>query len=443
MDLRMRLVRRLTGFSFLLVAAACVLVVASLLEDVGEEIEASARLAELMLGVSQMQQHGPDAVRRMLDEGGLRHLAVSFDRPDIEQLPRSGATPFARWVAGWLALGQRELLHERRVAIGDEVLLIRPDPLSEIEEILQDSGRMLGIFVVFALATIAAAWRTVQRALQPVQALEQGLARLAGGERQALLPRFELNEFRRIAGAIERLADALEAARAKERSLGRRLIELQESERRDLARELHDEFGQALTAVGVAAAYIERHADGAAPQVLVECAREIRGEASNMSAHVRSLLTQLRPHGLEGLGMVDALAELLDGWRQREPGITLVANLPARLPPLAPAAALALYRTVQEALTNVRRHSGASCVEVRLAERDRRVVLTVGDDGCGCDAATLACSAGGLLGMRERAAMAGGEVRIETAAGGGMRIELAVPAGREGDEDNDSHPVAG
>ncbi|HRP97689.1 MAG TPA: sensor histidine kinase [Rhodocyclaceae bacterium] len=443
MDLRKRLVGRLAAFSLLLLAAACALVVAGMREDVAEEIEASSRLAELMLGVSEMKERGPDAVRRMLDAGGLRHLAVSFDRPDMEQVRRSGATPLAGWVAGWLPLGHRELLGERRIALGDEVLVIRPDPLSEIDEILQESGRMIGIFAVFVLVTIAAAWRTVQRALTPVQAIERGLGRLAQGERQALLPQFELNEFRRIAGAIERLAEALQTARMNERRLGRRLIELQEAERRELARELHDEFGQALTAVGVAAAYIERHAGTAASEQLVECAREIRSASSNMAGHVRGLLRQLRPHGLEGLGMVDALDELLEGWRQREPGIALVASLPEQLPPLSPTAALALYRTVQEALTNVRRHSGAARVELRLAVVGRQVVLSIADDGCGCDAAAPSGSAGGLLGMRERAAMAGGELAIETVAGGGMRIELAVPAGREGDENDDSHPLAG
>lgn len=443
MDLRMRLVGRLAGFSLMLLLAACALVAVTLIEDVAEEIEASSRLAELMLGVSELERHGPDAVRRMLDEGGLRHLSVSLERSDPEQLPHSGAGLLARSVAAWMPRSNPDLLRERRIAIADDVLVIRPDPLSEIEEVLQESGRMIGIFIVFALATIVAAWRTVQRALQPVRALEEGLARLARGEAHALLPAFELNEFRRIGQAIDRLADALGEARENERQLGRRLIELQESERRELARELHDEFGQALTAVGVAAAFIERHAGSATVDELGECAREIRSEAAHMSEHVRGLLRQLRPHGLEGLGMVDALAELLDGWRQREPAVELAARLPPRLPSLSAAAGLAVYRTLQEALTNVRRHSGASRVTVHLSAEQTGVRLTVADDGRGCSADTLSQSAGGVLGMRERAAMAGGTVVIAATPEGGLTVELWVPTDDEGDEDDDSHPVAG
>lgn len=443
MDLRVRLVGRLVAFSAILLAAACMLVVIALLEDVAEEVEASSRLAELMLGVSKLKEHGPDSVRSMLEEGGLRHLAVSFDRSDMEQVHHSGAGATARWVAERIPRGNPELIRERRIALGDEALVIRPDPLSEVEEILRESGRMIGIFIVFALATIVAAWRTVQRALRPVRAFEEGLARLAQGDPRALLPEFELNEFRRIARGIDRLADALAESRANERKLGRRLIQLQESERRELARELHDEFGQTLTAIGVAAAFIERHAASAGPDALAESARDIRSESGRMSEHVRSLLKQLRPHGLEGLGMVDALAELLDGWRQREAAIELVAELPDRLPRLSAVAGLAIYRTLQEALTNVRRHSGASRAEVRLVGRGGCVVLSVVDDGCGCSAETLAQSAGGLLGMRERAAMAGGRVSVETMPGGGLKVELSVPAEEEGDEGHDSHPVAG
>lgn len=443
MDLRMRLVGRLAGFSLVLLLAACALVVVALLEDVAEEVEASSRLAELMLAVSELKDHGPDTVRQMLDEGGLRHLGVSLERSDMEQLQHSGAGLIARRVADWLPRSNPELLRERRIVVGDEVLVIWPDPLSEIEEILEESGRMIGIFILFALATIVAAWRTVQRALQPVRAIEEGLARLARGDPQAALPQFELNEFRRIGSAIDRLAGALGEARASERRLGGRLIELQESERRELARELHDEFGQALTAVGVAAAFIERHAASAAPQALVESARDIRSESAHMSEHVRGLLRKLRPHGLEGLGMVDALAELLDSWRQREATIELVADLPERLPPLSATAGLAIYRTVQEALTNVRRHSGASRVEVRLVVQAGWAELTIVDDGRGCTAGQLSQSAGGVLGMRERAAMAGGRAEVEALPGGGVKVALQVPTEDKGDEVNDSHPVAG
>ncbi len=441
MDLRVRLLVWLSAFSLALLAVACLLVVSNLLEDVAEEIEASSHLADLMLAVGTAQAQGYEGVRRLVESGGLRHVSASLHRADVSLPPPPAPGGLAGWLTMRLSLDAGDAIEERRIALGDHVLVIRADPLSEVHEILRDASRMLGLFVIFSVATILAAWRTAHRALQPVRRLEEGLDRLAHGETRAAMPSFELQEFRRIASAIDRLAESLAQAQASEKRLGRRLMALQEFERRELARELHDEFGQSLTAISVSAAFIERHAGAAEPQVLVECSADIRSESAKMLEHVQGLLSRLRPHGLDDLGMLDALAELLDGWRQRAEGITLEAALPAQLPPLAPAAGLALYRTVQEALTNVLRHSGATRVQVSVALSDACVVLRVRDDGRGCDPATFARGGGGLLGMRERAAMAGGRLAIEAAAGRGVRIELRLPIGNGGVAD-DQNPVA-
>ena len=136
---------------------------------------------------------------------------------------------------------------------------------------------------------------------------------------------------------MERLSIELAETRAARQQLARQLLELQETERRDLARELHDEFGQALTAVSISAAYIERHAGRASPDDLAESARDIRNESTRMIGQVRTLLSQLRPHGLEGLQMVDALNDLVSGWRGRAPDIGIETAFPSTLPALPPA----------------------------------------------------------------------------------------------------------
>ncbi|PKO57714.1 MAG: hypothetical protein CVU25_07040 [Betaproteobacteria bacterium HGW-Betaproteobacteria-19] len=301
---------------------------------------------------------------------------------------------------------------------------------------------MLSVLLLFAMGSILAAWYAADRALRPVRALEEGLARLARGEPHPVLPRFELKEFRRVAASIEQLAEALIHARANERRLGHCIMALQEAERRELARELHDEFGQSLTAIGAAAAFVEMHAPTADPKVLSECARDIRAESVQMSVHVRGLLRQLRPHGLEGLGMRDGLRELVDTWRQRSTGIGVELDMPEVLPPLTADAGLALYRTVQEALTNVLRHSGASRVRICIESVAGMLVLTVADDGCGRAVDVLRNARGGLLGMRERAEMAGGALQLGASPLGGLAIRLELPINENGDKKNDQDPVA-
>ncbi|MBR0568761.1 histidine kinase [Azoarcus sp. L1K30] len=322
-------------------------------------------------------------------------------------------------------------------------MFIRADPRNEIEEIMADGTRILSVLLLFSMGSILAAWFATDRALRPVRALEDGLAMLARGESRPVLPRFELKEFSRIAASIEELADALVHSRANERRLGRCIMALQEAERCELARELHDEFGQSLTAIGAAAAFVEMHSTTADPKILAECARDIRAESGRMSTHVRGLLRELRPHGLEGLGLREGVRELIDAWRQRSTGIAVDVTLPAAFPQLGADAGLALYRTVQEALTNVVRHAGANRVRVGIEVEAEILVLTVEDDGRGRAAEVLHNARGGILGMRERAEMVGGTLRIGDSSLGGLGISLGLPLNKTGDNKDDQDSPAG
>lgn len=427
MDLRVSLVGRLIGFFLLLSALAAAAVMHALREDVAEEIEASALLAELMLSVAQAPDQGLAQITALIERGGLRHLDVAIAAPGTTAPERPSAP------AGWLYAHfapEAANAAERRIDLGDATLVIRPNPASEVVEIVEESSRMLALFTLFALATAIATWRTVGAALRPARELERGLQNLASEQAQRL-PSFELREFDRIAREIESIAERLAAARAAEQQMGRRLIEVQEDERRALARELHDEIGQALTAVGLSAAYLERHGASLDAAVVVACAKEVREGVANVSAKVLGVLKALRPHGLDGLGLVDALRDLLDFWQGRCATVAVEAQLPASLPPVSSQAALSIYRTLQEALTNVHRHSAARRVRVRLAPVDGGVELLVEDDGVGADPAALRPS-GGMLGMQERARLAGGSVRFHASGSGGFGLTLRVPLEAEG-----------
>ncbi|MDO9599657.1 MAG: histidine kinase [Azoarcus sp.] len=443
MDLRVRLLAFLSVASVALLLAACLVIAASLREDVAEELTASAHLVELMRRVSAAPEQGSGPIGELIAEEQLRHVQVALGRSDLEQaFPLVTPSELAGWAYRLTGTDGGALEVHRIELGGDEAIFIRADPRSEIDEIMGDGVRMLSVLLLFAMGSILAAWYAADRALRPVRALEEGLARLARGEPHPVLPRFELKEFRRVAASIEELAEALVHARANERRLGHCIMALQEAERRELARELHDEFGQSLTAIGAAAAFVEMHAPTADPKVLSECARDIRAESVQMSVHVRGLLRQLRPHGLEGLGMGDGLRELVDTWRQRSTGIGVELDMPEVLPPLTADAGLALYRTVQEALTNVLRHSGASRVRICIETVAGMLVLTVADDGCGRAVDVLRNARGGLLGMRERAEMAGGALQLGASLLGGLGIRLELPINENGDKKNDQDPVA-
>jgi signal transduction histidine kinase len=223
---------------------------------------------------------------------------------------------------------------------------------------------------------------------------------------------------------------ALREANRRLHALSSRMLEIQEQERRQLARELHDEIGQVLTAVKIdlqtQLLRIGAEPDGEG----IEGSIKLVDGALN---RVRSLSLDLRPSQLDDLGLQPALRWYLDR-QARSSG--LAVEFKADLPParLDPGVETACFRIAQEAMTNVLRHAGASRVRVDLRARDGEIELVVEDDGRGFNvpAAQARAASGeslGLLGMEERAELAGGRIKMLSAPGKGTRIEARFPGG--------------
>jgi PAS domain S-box-containing protein len=204
------------------------------------------------------------------------------------------------------------------------------------------------------------------------------------------------------------------------RALSRRLLEVQEQERRFVAAELHDEVGQLLTGLNY---QIELAARAGASEPLA-AARTI---VQDLTARVRELSQRLRPTVLDDLGLAPAIAWLIDRMKaQNELTVSFDhRGLEGRLPPAVETAA---FRIVQEALTNVARHAGVSAASVVLARDADTLEVRISDAGRGFDAAQVDVhNHGGLSGMRERAAWLGGRLTIETAPRAGVRITASLP----------------
>lgn len=434
MDLRLRLLTTLSAALAALLVAGSLVVFSSLREDVQDELQASARLVALVMKAAQSSPEGSAAAHQAVDDllrqGGLRHVQVGWLRSGLEQSLLQNDTPSVGSV-GWTArlAGLQDWdLPEYRMPVGrDEQLLIRMDPRSEVDEVLEDAAGMLAVFLLFACLSLGAAWWAADRALRPVRLLEEGLARIGRGELDRPLQPMALREYQQVALAINQLAQSLRQSQDGERRLGQRLMVLQETEREELARELHDEFGQGLAAMSAAAAYVERHAASAQPDALIECARDIRTASTHMSLQVRSRLRQLRPHGLENMNLREAIAELVYGSRLKSEGVAIETRLPDVLPRLSAEAGLALYRTVQESLTNVLRHARAARVCLVIGLQEQGLLMTLDDDGSGRSPEVLNKARAGVMGMRERAAMAGGRFDLDAAPLGGLRVRLWLP----------------
>lgn len=432
MDLRRRLVGYLGALLAGLFLMALLVNFYSLRSDITAEVAASERLARILLDASSLdRQQPPDQavsrLRALIDQAPLRHLRISVDHAD--RLPSAaGVSQFA----DLLGIAPPTSAVEQ-VKLGQQTLYISPNPASEIEERLGDTVRLCITLLLFSGATLLVAWWSADRALKPVRELEAGLQRLAHGAPDAALPAFDLREFRQVAGAIDQLALALNTSRAAQKQLSRQLIQVQEEERRTLARELHDETGQTLTAIGVTATFLERHADTLDSRRIAECARELRRDVRSTGEQLRAMLKRLRPHGLDAEGVAGALRELIAGWQQRAVGIDFRLELPARLPQLNEEQALVVYRVVQEALTNVVRHSAARHCVVRIAPEKGLLRLAIDDDGQGLPAAG-AIRRGGLLGIEERLEMVNGSLELQPGQTSGLQLRIVLPINDEPEE---------
>jgi signal transduction histidine kinase len=202
----------------------------------------------------------------------------------------------------------------------------------------------------------------------------------------------------------------------------RRVVEAQELERRRLARELHDETGQALTSILLGVKAIRASSTAADAE---RAESDVRAQIVQALQDVRALAVELRPAALDDFGLVAALERLAETFQSRSGLDTMVqANIDGRLPAEIETV---LYRVVQEALTNVVKHAGAEHVSIVLRSRDGSVAATIDDDGRGFVQTDVREEALGLLGMRERLALVGGTLEVESSPGSGTTIAAQVP----------------
>lgn len=225
----------------------------------------------------------------------------------------------------------------------------------------------------------------------------------------------------------------LAAALADNRRLSQQYVRLQEAERKTLARELHDELGQYLNVIKLDAVGIrDELLPGSA--TLRERASGIIANCNHIHVALTALIRQLRPVGLDELGLEAALEHCIDTWRPRLPAVRLRLSFAGDFSDLAETVTVTAYRMIQEALTNVAKHAAAGQVTMRLEckpppganEGEGLVTITIVDDGVGCN--MRAPTQGlGLMGIRERVAALAGQLEITSAPGSGFELKARIP----------------
>jgi two-component system, NarL family, sensor histidine kinase UhpB len=307
-------------------------------------------------------------------------------------------------------------------------LVITPDPTYEYAEVWKQMTDLLVLQAIFFICVnLMIAWAITQ-ALKPTESILHTLNALEKGDLAARLPHFQLPELARIGQKFNHMIETLQKSIYQNHQLTQQLITLQEEERKNLARDLHDEFGQCLTAINTDASVILKSAKSKYPELL-DSASAISKLSRHLVDLVSGLLQKLRPGVLDELGLIAALNDLVDTWKSRHETINCHFSINIIENNLCEAVNLTIYRLVQEALTNISRHANASLISIEIANDNQRdhagVMIKINDNGLGFNPSNTAGF--GLPGMRERVEVLGGTLSIDSLLANGTTLSAWIP----------------
>jgi two-component system sensor histidine kinase UhpB len=446
LSLRFRLNLAFNGLLAAAVGVGTVMAVLGARSAVEEELRSTAALARELLriatetAVTHVDPAEPAAqtiaarlAEYLASSEHTRHLDIEVrgHGPATSAVPATGHAPqlaAPAWFLRWVEPSPEALT--RTVSVGPNGLIqvwIRSDPTDEINEAWAEFRNTLLLFAGFAVVANGLVYALVGWSLRPIDAISAGLDAIGQGDYAHRLRSPRLPELGRIAIRVNRLAEALDLARAQNRNLTQRSLAIQEDERSRLAHELHDEMGQSITAIKAIAVSIAQRAEDRMTEV-ARNARTIAEVASAVHATVRNMMHRLRPVVLDELGLASAVEQLVDEWNARHADTFCALRVTGEFDALTEAQEISLFRIVQEALTNVVKHARAHRVDIDLTRTaaDGKTRLRIADDGIGFEPSRQPRGLG-LLGMEERVAAAGGTLRIRAAPGGGTTLEIEIP----------------
>ncbi len=325
-------------------------------------IDAPARFPDWEPVIDRVQGAG-QCIRFVRPDGGVgRSSCVGVDR-------HSGGPP--AWFATLVAVLPATLADTARPVSNHGrnfgTLVVTTEPAVVVAAIWKDVFGLLGLTALLVVAICLMQYVAISRALRPTQNILAGLDRLARGDLSCRLPQFRLIELQRISEVFNTLAASLERTTHERAALAARLVDGQEQERRHLARELHDELAQTLSAISAAAASIKVTAETECPALVPEASSLTQTSIAVMRS-LRTTLQTLRPPEIDDFGLAAGLKTLVRDHERRAGGkLRILLEVDGDLGALPPTAASHVYRIVQEGLTNIARHADARRARVALA----------------------------------------------------------------------------
>lgn len=352
---------------------------------------------------------GDRHLRAQLVDGSGRVVAASASAADLRPAPA--------WFAHMLGPPPSKVVLQVPVpAFQAWTLRLEPVAAPDVGAVWTEFSGVIVILGGFALAGLVFVYVAIGAALKPLDTLSAAFGRVGAGDYAGRIREQGPPELVALERAFNSMAERLFAMQAKNRALEIQLANIQDEERTDLARDLHDEIGPHLFAVKIDAQIIGGLIAPSPESEVSERLGAIQAAATHMQRLVRDMLARLRPARATELGLNPAIADLTTFWRARRPDVSLEVDL-APEQDIPETLRDTVYRVVQEGLSNAMRHGDAAKVEVSVAQDgEKELLVRVADDGVRRDPNPE--GGYGLIGMRERVRASNGKLYIDEGAGG-------------------------
>jgi len=417
--LRLRLIVSITVVLLMILLPGSLLVYWHAVHKVDVELRAAAAVgANTIHNAVDDAEEAATPLRHLqlliADFNGDRHLRASLLDPAghvlFESTPLKPSDPAPTWFY--------RLLARRSMAVSmtlpspfDRIghIVLQADAHNEISEVWDDTVLTLLILALFGGMNAALVYWITGRALRPLETVSAAFSRLGAGNYRLRIPELGPREFAQLSRGLNQLARHLADAETRRLKLERQLTAVQEEERAELARDLHDEIGPLLFAVGIDLSVIQ-HDSAVRDSAVAARVGAVRESIARIYDDIKRILGRLRTATPSELGLAQAVESLVSFWRTRYPAVEFRRDVPDE--GFGPAVDDVVYHVIKESLSNALRHGSPTCLTITATMLDGQAVATVRDDGGGFPPSIGSASGFGLASMEQRVNALGGSLRV-------------------------------
>ena len=379
-------------------------------------------------------EESTDPARRLAllvaDFEGDRHLRASLmvdGKLAIASKVASPENPAPTWFVDMLAASPKQVRVDLPPVFDKYgAVILQTDPNNEVAEVWGDVGLTLTVLTIFCALVLAFIYWTLAATVRPLQSLSNAFARVGDGDYRERVNEHGPLELVRLYQSFNQMVARLARSEAQNKRLQEQLTTVQDEERADLSRDLHDEIGPLLFAADVDAVAIEQLAKAGEYDDIPHRVGIIREAIGRMQRHVRDILGRLRSAMLLDVGLAHAIDNLVAFWRAHRPNLKFHVDVPEES--FGEAVDGTIYRIVQESLSNAVRHGSPTIISIEVkANADRSIDISVTDDGGGLKAGGRPAGFG-IVGMQERVATLGGSLEVANRGdGAGVIVSARLP----------------